>query len=96
MADERRLRRSEQAEIDAEEAATRRREAGEALERLRAVGDAVARRDPGAVAEAAAELHRVHALHEQRQGRRQTAREAVGRGVRARLRALQLRGRVSR
>lgn len=69
--------RAQQAAIDAETAATRREEAAETLRLLRALVSALACGDRVAADEAAVAFHRVHAMHERRAGRYETARAAA-------------------
>lgn len=83
--------RMEQAEIDAETAAARRSLAQQEAELIARVERALEQGDPEALAEAAVELHRGHALHEAKAGHPGRARAAVGRAVASQLRLARLR-----
>lgn len=84
--------RREQAQINAEKAAARRLEADLELRHIKAAHAAADSGDAEAQAAAAAALHRVHALHEAKNGHIDRARGALRRAaaVERRLRSLRL------
>jgi hypothetical protein len=75
--------RRDQALIDREQAATRVREAAFEAEHIAAARRAAESGDPAVVAAAAEDLHRVHALHEARQGHLERSRASLRRAAQA-------------
>jgi hypothetical protein len=91
MGDEQLDAAREQAEIDREQADTRVREAELERERIANARAALESGDPVRITETAEDLHRVHALHEAKNGHIERSRASLRRAAEAGRRLARLR-----